>query len=280
MKITNHHNLPDAIVKAIGQSYPPKPNRLSVTRLIDSPYLNHLLVKHWDELEEDVSDRLWALLGKSVHYVLEKGADVNSFAEEKLEIIHNGITIVCVTDNYRDKIVSDYKVTSVWHYVLGDGKDWERQLNCNAWCWRKKGFDVESLKIHAMLRDWQKSKVGNDYPPIPFVTKIIPPWSFEQQTKYIEERINLHIQKNPPPCTAEERWERPTTWAVMKKGRKSALRVLDAFESAWKWCAENGHTRLDELVANISIQERKGECVRCKSYCPVKNVCEYAQNNL
>jgi hypothetical protein len=280
MKITNKFGLPKVMFDVLSKVYPQKPNRLSVTRLIDSPYLNNLLTKHWDELEEDVSDKLWALLGKSVHYVLEKGADLNSFAEEKIEIEYNGVTIAGITDNYHEKIISDYKVTSVWHWILGDGKDYENQLNCNAWLWRKKGYEVTGLVVHAILRDWQQSKAGEDYPPIPFATRQIPLWTFEQQTQYIEERIKLHTQPDPPPCTPEERWEKKPTFAVMKKGRKSALRVLDTKEQAEEWMS-NEEPLQPKGSSNLSIVERKGGCIRCESYCPVRNICpaNKEQNN-
>lgn len=270
MKITNKFGLPKVMFDVLSKVYPQKPNRLSVTRLIDSPYLNKLLMKHWDELEEDVSDRLWALLGKSVHYVLEKGADLNSFAEEKLEIQMGDITIVGVTDNYHEKIISDYKVTSVWHWILGDGKDYENQLNCNAWLWRKKGFEVTGLVVHAILRDWQRSKTGEDYPPIPFATRQIPLWTFEKQEEYITNRIMFHLQIDPMPCTPEERWEKKPTFAVMKKGRKSALRVLNTFDLANNWFAENVP---EKEVKICTIEKRKGSCIRCESYCPVRNIC-------
>ena len=81
MKLTNRLNLPDAFVAAVaGDPYSPGiplPNTkgvYSVTTLIGPPQIKRLLDQHEDELSEDVSDRVWALLGRSVHKMLEHSA--------------------------------------------------------------------------------------------------------------------------------------------------------------------------------------------------------------
>jgi hypothetical protein len=54
----------------------------------------------------------------------------------------------------------------------------------------------------------------------------------------------------------------------MKKGRKSALRVLDTQELADEFV--DGHD--DKKILNIEFL--KGEAIRCKDYCDVAEFCD------
>ena len=267
MKITNHYNLPRPIFdKIAGGVYDPEETRIGVTTLIDAPLKRHLKIKHWDTLEEDASERLWALLGTAVHYILE-GHD-NALTEERLEYQHPcGLLLVGYQDIYQNKTVRDYKCTSVWSYIYGKDS-WNTQINTNAELLERYGFEVKAGAIDLILRDWQKSKAGQDnYPPIPFATVNIPIWTPEERNRYIDGRMELHTCQDVPPCTPEEMWESPTTYAVKGKSRKTAFRVLDTFELAEQWISENGKGDF--------IEKRDGERRCCKEYCSVRSVCPY-----
>jgi hypothetical protein len=283
MEITNKHGLPEPIYNAVKGVYPQKEGRLSVTRLIDSPLIPKLLKEHWDELSEDASDRLWALLGTALDGVLTEHAPKHWIVQEKLEIPVNGITVVGKIDYFDPEtgVLGDWKATSAWSYVLGGREEWEKQLNVYDWMERWRGRTVKALVAQRLFRDFMARKSNDpDYPDIPFMTIELPRWTPDQQEAYIFERIKCHTEDASPRCAAEERWEKPTTWAVMKKGRKSALRVLSELAEAKTWCVNNGHGTWDKdaqglikLAAGIEIVKRVGECVRCKSYCPVRYVC-------
>ena len=218
--ITNKHNLPDPIFRAVNREYKPNPDRFSVTDLIGPPLIRQLKLKHWEELTEDASERLWMLLGSAVDKVVSENAE-GAIVQQKFEIPVDGVVIVGKPDIYwpSDGYVEDWKVTSVWSFLLGDKKDWERQLNCYAWGIRKDGLDVNILTINAILRDWQKSKMlrDQDYPRIPFVSRDIPLWTFEEQEAYIKQQLEFHQMSEPQECSSEDKWEKPTTFAVMKK---------------------------------------------------------------
>lgn len=141
MKQHNKHNLPGPIVKVLtGGSYCPSTERVGVTQLIGPPLIKYLTIKHWDEIEEDVIDRFFAMFGSAVHDVLDRAnvapmlqcklcehkfewirlknkkmvcpecqktnglKDFNiitgSLAEAKLEVPHRGILIVGKMDLY------------------------------------------------------------------------------------------------------------------------------------------------------------------------------------
>lgn len=75
-----------------------------------------------------------------------------------------------------------------------------------------------------------------------------------------------------PVCTPEERYRNGDKYAVMKKGRKSALRVLDTEEEAKKWMEENGKGEY--------IEYRPGTDDKCIHYCYAKDFCSYYRENV
>ena len=84
MKITNKFNLPEAIYEAVkNDGYTRGDSDISVTQLIDSPYIRELKNNHNSEIEEDATDRIWSLLGQAVHTILER-ADTEDLKEERL----------------------------------------------------------------------------------------------------------------------------------------------------------------------------------------------------
>jgi hypothetical protein len=274
METTNIHNLPEAIYNCLSKNRPPIMGRYSVTDLIGSPLSRLLRMKHYNELEEDVSERLFALLGQSVHYVLEKGSPDNALAEEKLVINYKGIQIAGIADLYHNGIISDFKVVSAFSFLLGEKPEWVRQLNCYAWCYRQLGFDTYGLRIHAILRDWMRSKALReaDYPQIPFQTVELPLWDEEEAREYVNSRISKHFIAEEsglaPCCTDEERWMKPTTYAVYKPKLKRASRVLESREEAEEWAIIN-------LGDKYEIRERIGEYTKCLSYCACRMVCPF-----
>lgn len=278
MRITNHYNLPEAIFQAVkAWNYPPKEGRYSVTELIAPPLIKRLKIEHWDKLTEDASDRLWALLGQAVHAVLDKIDMQESLQEEKLIQEFDGTLISGRVDLYHwlNRSIEDYKITSVWSFIFGDKPEWEAQLNLYRWLYEKYGFEVEKLQIHAILRDWKQSEAlkNRDYPSIAFHTVDIPLWSIDDTERYIADRIEKH--KAGATCTKEERWLRDEQWAVMKEGNKRALKLFNNPDDAELFKVE---LEKQNKKALISIEHRKGQYVRCESYCPVRTVCTEKNN--
>ena len=71
-----------------------------------------------------------------------------------------------------------------------------------------------------------------------------------------------------PECTEKERWAKPDTYAVMKKGRKSALRLLPTEEKAKQFMKDY------KVSKDLSIDFRKGVSTRCEGYCEVSQFCK------
>lgn len=266
MKITNRYNLPEAFVNAVASDHIMVPDRISVTSLIGSPLRRQLMLKHADTLEDDVSNRMWAMLGTAVHSILEKNLPEGSISEMKFEHKIGLITLSGIMDLYHNGVISDYKITSVWSYIFGDKPEWEAQLNTYAFLCEDAGLPVEKLEINAILRDWSKYGKGDNYPAMPFQRIPVKLWSKEQREEFIIERMRLHFDVEATECTPEEKWQRPTTYRVLKKGRKTAVRVFETQEEA------------DFLIAtnkDYYLEIRQGVCMRCKDYCAVAGYCPY-----
>jgi hypothetical protein len=281
MKITNRHNLPDTFLSfARKDNYSKGKSDISVTTLIDAPRVNILRQQERDKIEVDAVDMIWPLLGTAVHHMLEtsdpKG---NVTMEERLFVDINGWTVSGQIDHQEEVggmiHISDYKVTSVWSVIYGK-EDWVRQLNCYAQLVRMaKGRDVRSVRIVAILRDWQRreAQFKPEYPQAPVVSVDIPLWPEAEALSYMQDRVTMHqeaqaawdTQEAVVECSDEERWTKPDTWAVVKKGAKRATKVFDSNKGAINHALSLG--------VQYSVQERKGGRTRCENYCSVADFC-------
>ena len=267
---TNVHGVEEAIAEAVRHDTYRLRGDVSVTGLIRPPQMAYLEYAHADGITEDVSDGMWRLLGSAVHVVLDRAKVSNVLQEEPLTVEIGGWTVSGTPDLWREPAdLLDYKVTSVWSFLLGDKPEWEQQLNAYAALYRRHNFPVERLTIAAILRDWQKSRTHEDnYPPIPFMEVHPRLWASEQAEEWLAQRVHIHQlarQGDYPPCTAGERWARPNSWAAMKnKESKRATRVFDDPTDARMWAQPKGYV----------IEHRPGKNVRCEDWCSVSQWCE------
>ena len=282
---TNIQNLPEPVVKALSSDdYSSGAVNSSVTTLIDSPQIKILSRKHQDDISYDVSERLWSVLGTAVHNMFEDHASGDYLSEERLFTEVNGWKISGAIDIQKTEkdgsvTILDYKCTSVWSVIFGK-ESWQQQLNFYAYLVRKcKGLSVSKLQICAVLRDWKQSEAEfkPDYPKSPITVIDIPLWSTSQQDEFVSNRVRLHqdaetayaMGQEIAPCSSEERWLRPTKYAVMKKGRKRAVKLHDNETEA--------HGHAETLGKDHLVELRKGEAVRCEKYCPVALFCPQFQ---
>lgn len=288
MKITNHFGLPETLVRAVEDDEYDKGNsKMSVTQLISPPRIVQLQELNKDHLEQDVTSRIPALLGTAVHKIIEKGSkDIpGHVVEERLFAEVLGWKISGAVDLQIDNgdgtwSINDYKVTGIYS-VQSEKPEWEQQLNCYAWLsYINYGRRVTSLKIVAILRDWMRkqAEISPAYPQAQVVVVDIPVWSTEDQEAFIFERVALHqaaqnsVDSGEPLvyCTDEERWLRGEVWALMKEGRKSAVKLYDNKDDAGRAQGDYG--------AGHYIEHRPGNYVRCAGdYCLVSRWCKQWQ---
>lgn len=283
MVLANRFGLPQPIVDAIkNDPYTPGEKAdISVTTLISPPRIRMLKKRHKDEIVEDASEGLWRLLGQAVHHILERGETPGHLKEKRLYANVLGWVVSGQFDMLRlvDGVLFDFKVTSVYSFLLGDKPEWTNQMNVLAWILRIRGYDVKGLKICAILRDHSSGKAlgDKDYPQIPFQEVSIDLWSHEKADSYVGSRVIVHQlaekmpDENLPMCTPEERWERPETWAVMKKkDSKRAHRVFEDMAAAYDLAR----------ASNMFVVNRKGESVRCARFCSAAPFCEFGKKQL
>jgi len=272
MKLTNKYGLPRPLVSAIENDPYKKVGDISITSLINAPRQRQLLIRHDQKITEDASERIWMLLGSSVHAILERADTRNHLVEERLTAKVLGWTVSGQPDLLGpDGVLTDWKCCGVFSLLLGEKPDWVHQLQCYAWLYRQNGFTITKLQIVAILRDWMQSRAKQEpdnYPQCPVETVDIPLWHEKDQESYIHERVKLHQfsqhqdDRSLPLCTPEERWERPTSYAVQKPMNKRARRVFDSKDKA---TAEAG--------AQEVVITRHGVSVRCVDYCKASPFC-------
>ncbi len=279
--ITNKMNLPQPFVDAVTRDYKYKPNRYSVTSLLKGTCQTILERRHSEEIEQDVADMVWMIFGSAVHGILENSKETDDQLKENwLSVDFHGYELSGIFDLYdaKEKKVTDYKTASVWKVIHDDWEDYRKQLLMYAWMLKKIGFECDTGEIVAMLKDHSKSKAKfeSTYPQYPVFIKTFKfnEKDFEEIEKFIFLKFaDIADQSELPdweltPCSLEERWATPTKYAVMKKGRKTALRVVDTEEQAKQYMDWKGVTEKDHY-----IEERKGENKKCNEYCPVRDFC-------
>ena len=280
MIITNNQNLPKPFVDAITKNYEYTDKRYSVTSILKG-YKEILLTRrHYSQIEQDVADSIWMILGSAVHKVLEEANDDDDLLKEiKLTWeLPNGYTLSGVADLYsvKEKKVIDYKTGSVWKVIFGDWEDYRKQLLYYAVLLRKNGYECSKAANVMLLKDHslRDARTKENYPEFPVYTK---EYEFsEEELIQAENEIIAKVEvlsnfeklddNAIPVCSKEERWASDDKYAVMKKGVRKAVKLCQSEEEA------------QEMVASgkgDSIEFRPGEDKKCIDYCSCCKYCSY-----
>ena len=284
MKTTNSWGLPQFLVSAASDEYPPKENEIRVTTLIGPPLIRRLLIDKWDELTVDAAEKLYMLLGQGVHSLQEK-YETSDSTEERICAEVDGLVVTGQSDVYHKGVIEDLKVTTVRvNSFIENKRDWEEQLNCYAWLWRMNEKEVRKLLMRVFYRDWHLKDFAvykkHEYPPVPYAYSEVNLWSFEEQDAFIRKRVRIHKEAKDKTykeieCSNEDKWFKPDRYAVKTKKASKARRVLDTYDEAQAWIKQNVKAA-DQLKA--TIEHRPGTCDRCKLYCGVRSICPFSEN--
>lgn len=278
--ITNRSNLPAALVNAMKNDlYDKGDSDFTATGLIKPVRIAKLEKIHEHEISEDVEDGLYRLYGQVAHGILERANDLDLaekrfFATFRINGKDYKVSAQLDTLSLSDGVLSDFKFTTSWGFKANSPPkpEWVAQLNIQLELLRQNGLDAKSLQIVGLLRDWQINSAKADvfYPQAPVAIQPIVIWSREQTVSFIKMRIVAHLTEELPECDEGERWTKPHTWAVIKRGGKRAIPggVLLSEELAQAICAQNPGTY---------VQFRHGENTRCENYCKVSQFCAQFQ---
>lgn len=281
MIITNKYNLPEAFVKAIQNSRHNADGCLSATTLLKGTKEIILENRHFDEITVDASEEVWSVFGTATHSVLEHQED-EAFKEESFSVDVLDYKVTGKVDRYdmKHETIEDWKTASVWKVIFHDFEDWKRQGLIYTWLLRQSGLNVRHIRFIALLKDHSKSEAKKkaDYPQAPVYVYEFDPTE-EDMTEieaYIKGKV-FEVSKNAdleddsiPECTPEQRWATPAKWAVMKEGRKTAVKVCDSEEEAKAFIED-----LEKEEDKHFIEERKGQDKKCSDYCACCEFCSY-----
>ena len=276
MKVSNRLNLPAAFVNAVSTARHNAAGCFSATTLNKGAKEIILTDRHFDEIEVDAADSVWAVWGTAVHALLESQPD-NNFHEEYFKVPVSNSFVTGQVDSYdmEHGVINDWKTASVWKVQFNDFKDWRAQGLTYAWLLQQSGLEVKKCRFVALLKDYSKTKAKTDssYPQSPVFI-----YEFDVTAADMEEtaaRILTKVQEIESaykldddaiePCSAEERWADGEKWAVMKNGRKTAVKVFDNQLDADAMAGEMGNAYYVEHRPAIS--RKCGEYCNCKDFC-------------
>jgi hypothetical protein len=286
MKITNKFGLPEPFVAlATKSAYSKGRADYSVTEIISPPRIQRLRQKHYAEMEQDVSDMTWSLMGTMAHNLLEHKTPDGLTAEQRLYVEVDGVILSGAMDLQEvvgDTVkITDYKFTSAWA-LREDKIEWIWQQNIYAWMVEKlTGKKVVAINICAFIRDWSRREASfkPEYPQASAQMVPIALLPTQEVEAYIKERVELHrlakvsadFDEELPLCSDDERWVRETKFAVMKEGGKRAI-------SGGIFDTEAEAQALVDATPKTLIQVRKGEAIRCvNNFCGVSKWCSQFQ---
>lgn len=278
MRVTNALNLPQAFVNAVSVKRHNAPGCFSATTLNKGAKEIVLTDRHYDELEVDAAENVWAVWGTAVHSLMESQQD-NNFHEEHFEVPVSNSKVTGTVDSYdmEHAMIYDWKTASTWKVIYQDFSDWYQQGMCYAWLLTKSGLEVRHCRFVALLKDHSKTKARTDstYPQSPvFIYEFdVTP----EELRQTEARILTKVQEIEAayqqdddaiaPCSEAERWADGEKWAVMKNGRKSAVKLFDNRADAEAMAGENGNS--------YYVEHRPAVSKKCLEYCNCCDFCSF-----
>ena len=222
MKITNKAKCPEPFYRAIlNDSYNNGGSDFTATSLANPPRATALFKAFSEEIEIEAHTRTQSLIGQSVHFLAERAARKGVDIVEKryfayFNVDDTNYVVSGQIDLFEPDtgILYDWKSTKTYafHQRTGGGQkpEYIQQMNVCLHLMRMNGLDAKSLRIIALLKDWDEKKAQADagYPQIEVFEVDIPIWPTMKTISYIEERIRLHVKARHflPNCSKEDTW--------------------------------------------------------------------------
>lgn len=291
MKFTNKMNYPDYVKAWLEHdSYDHEEGVLSATRLLAPIRQTILMKRHEAELECDVADLIASRYGTAIHESFEHIDMGPSILKEQRFWTHVGDQKISgkfdmLVDEGDGHRLVDIKSTSVWTYIYGSrDEDFIKQLSILRFILIQNKVNVKGeANVVYVFTDWKKSdaKKNPDYPQQRIIMKTIQLEDIVNITAWLFDRVNMiHEFSNPaytddtlPECTDEELWRKGDKYAVMKPGRKTAVKVFDELAMAKEYIQANN-------LNDCMVEHRKGTVARCNPYCQVRKWCNQYQRLL
>ena len=278
MKVTNKLNLPAAFVNAVSTTRHNAAGCFSATTLNKGAKEIILSDRHFDEVEVDAADSVWAVWGTAVHALLESQPD-NNFHEEYFKVPVSNSFVTGQVDSYdmENGVINDWKTASVYKVMKADFSDWYKQGMTYAWLLQQSGLEVKKCRFVALLKDHSKTKAKNDssYPQSPvfiYEFDVTPEDMAETRDRILNKVLEIEAAYELEddfiePCSDDERWADGEKWAVMKNGRKTAIKLFDNEADADAMAGEMGNA--------YYVEHRPAISRKCLDYCNCKEFCSF-----
>jgi len=250
MKFTNKYGLPEIvekfIIKASTEYDGPTAddiNRISVTTLLDSPYIRQLKRIFWDDIEVDVRSRQHMVLGTMAHTVMEQISEdpdihggLKVIQEKRLEVeFFGGTEDHMILSGQFDKLLIgkdahlvDVKTSGAYSMTNKEKREtYEQQVNIYRYMiWKTLRIDTKSASLFMIAKDWQQTAwqrakdAKQPYPKSMFDEYQVRIAPYDVIEKFIEKALKRHVAANrtgidTTSCTEKERWSDPMKWAVI-----------------------------------------------------------------
>jgi len=242
---------------------------ISVTELIDSPLIWHLKKEYGTKA--DVQEQWKAFWGSVKHKFFGYLPEGKYHIEQSLRLIIDDQLITGTPDVWTTNQLMDFKNTSVESYQYHKNDDsWLLQLNIYRYLiWKVFNIAIPTLTSVVAFDNWsqQKSVYDKSYPRKASIEVNQPIMSFEDIEKYLKERIKLFHNAKDYICTSENRWDKPTQYAVRKITSSKCIKLCDTVDEAEFVISQKS----DPLIYTYDV--RIGESERCERWCPVRHVC-------
>jgi hypothetical protein len=272
---------------------------LSVTTLEKSPRQHQLVVRHWNEIEQDAMDLYYVTLGGIIHSILEHNPNPGDLVEHrygrtflvngrKFHIHGMADTINFEKDYYKntsDGVIEDYKFTSM-SAVNYAKEGYVQQLNFLRLLLGKRRSEIKTLRNVYIFRDWRSSDVKSGRSPQPLFTKVVeqPVWSDEECAAKLKERIITHAlhfdtpDDDLPECTKEELWYSREGFRIRSKTKKGEWSKVTV---GWAPSEEEASViAAEKKLTEFRFEKTEGKPKRC-DYCLAKPFCsQFKRMNL
>ena len=278
MIVSNRLNLPAAFVKAVSTARHNAAGCFSATTLNKGAKEIILTDRHFDEITVDAADSVWAVWGTAVHALLESQPD-NNFHEEYFKVPVSNSFVTGQVDSYdmENGVINDWKTASVYKVMKADFSDWYKQGMTYAWLLQQSGLEVKKCRFVALLKDHSKTKAKNDssYPQSPvfiYEFDVTPEDMAETRDRILNKVLEIEAAYELEddfiePCSDDERWADGEKWAVMKNGRKTAIKLFDNEADADAMAGEMGNA--------YYVEHRPAISRKCLDYCNCKEFCSF-----
>ena len=303
MKLTNKTKIPQPVAEAMEALYnthpAPSEGVYYVTELLKSPKEIITNRQHYGEVVKDLQDSVSAIFGTAFHEgVASKLEGMEQCTVEQryvatldiptdvgtIPIKISGALDLLWKDNDGDYHIIDWKTTTstkIDKERSGEEESWKKQGYIYAWLLEKNtGIRATDITMCAFPKDvtgkpnfedpktWKLQPVVFDATDREYEKALLE----EYRGKLKEIMNNLFFKETPRPCTAEEMWQEPPTFAVKHPDNKKASAVFSSVAEAQKFLMDKKW-----IGKGYQILERPSQPKKCCDWCDAKNWCEQGQ---